>query len=128
MEENLDKRSCAFCRTKIYNQTCVKCIQGFRDWVFKSIVFTNDNIMNKGMMLLAIGNILNVCGDAEYNHIKRRTPIKQWPGFYCGNGKWKIPDVRVTCSEEINIYNGVTILRKLLEENGIYLYNNIQIE
>jgi hypothetical protein len=119
-------KACIFCRSKI-NRSCVKCIEGFRDWIFDSFVFKES--IPRGVILVSIGCIIYSCD--QYNnfaHIRRRTYMRGWPGFYCGNNQWKIPNLRIIYEGDMNMQNGCDIISDLLEENGIDLYNDIQMQ
>jgi|688.fasta_scaffold16723_16 hypothetical protein len=119
-------RVCIFCRSKNYNRSCVKCIEGFRDWIFESIIFKES--IPKGIILVSIGCIFYNCDQYKFTPIRRRVSINEWPGFYCGSGKWKIPQIKVEYEGDVNMQNGCDIISNILEENGIDLYNDIQMQ
>jgi len=123
---------CIFCRQKIYYQNlCITCIEGFRDWILNNIKFQHFETSElKSTILFGLGSILGDMSRKNKNlkPFTRYTRIKKWPGFYCGGGKWKIPKVDVIVeNENITIYNISDILENKLRENGIFIYEEVHI-
>jgi hypothetical protein len=118
---------CMFCRRpQMYIDVCLECKSGFENWVEK---YTD--IIEKSHCYITVHRL---CSNENkiVNHkfiIHPAEPIfYKWPGFYCGEKKWIIPEFtnKLCSSKEITYGNSSDLLLELLETNGIHIYNEIQ--
>lgn len=130
MNSSRTKFTCMFCRVKRNDQgTCPSCIEGFRDWIEENISFKV--FFPREMILIALSCILRKGANNNFEYRKSMyRKFLRWPGFYCGDNNWVVPklETKIVCDEELNINNGEDILVRLLSENNINIFDNIQIE
>lgn len=117
---------CLFCREPTqYGQCCLDCESGFEKWVIK-----HTNISERAY--ISEYSAFRLCNPKvivkhKFINIKRIS-FNTWSGFYVGNNKWVIPDVQLKTNTKItlNTRNSDEILNKLLDENGIFIFEDIQ--
>jgi len=133
---------CAFCRRPLRNlYACTVCRLGFTEWLngvgldnhSHSNSHSNSHSHSVMSKILESGYIVN----REFVYIESQSLTDyEWPGFYAGlisaNTEnaflpaWVIPKtLRIMPMSNVDTDAG---LLKLLEQNNIHLYNNVQID
>ena len=121
-------QGCMFCRRpqKMYSNVCSICKSGFEKWVS-----TYTNVENKQKFGYNRGyhELLHSLSHLKFEFIGNKTKGwgYTWPGFYCGNGRWFLPDEKMITTEEITRDNIGIVLQQLLEANGIFITKEIQM-
>ncbi len=113
---------CIFCRRpQRYEYYCLVCISGFSTWVEK-----NANIDE---YLAASKLCYNDEKMIKNPFIKRDIDFyDKWSGFYIGDNKWEIYDVKMKTNRAVTFENSREVLEELLNENGIDIYAEIQLK
>jgi hypothetical protein len=125
---------CCFCGKAIdYYNSCWSCRDGFSEWALNLFYNKNENskydIIRNGIYMLntVIPKIklpVRIAIRAKIN--------EKWLGFYEGDNQWIIPDP-FELKNNIDISdicweNKFEVLKRELEKNGLYIYEEIQIK
>ncbi len=127
---------CLFCRTyRKYSGVCLDCTSDIQQW-FRCMAEGEEynpkeydplcNNVTMGMFSLLNEKKYQI--QIPFINIER-DPFAKWPGFYCGNQKWKIP---VFKKEQIDVSditrkNGAQVVERELEKLGIHIFSEIQM-
>lgn len=113
---------CMFCRRPVeHYKCCDECGDGFKFWVKKNTNIKIDHACHR----LTSGEY------KEFTFIPNEEMLEyEWPGFYIGDSKWTkdVPNLPLQTLEEVNWNNCDSVLRGLLESNGIYVDQEIQFK
>lgn len=128
---------CAFCRRPLRNlYACTVCRLGFTEWL-NGMGLDNNHNHSHSVMSKIIGS--GYIANREFVYIESQSLTDyEWPGFYAGlismNTQnaflpaWVIPKT-LHIMPNINIHIDTDAgLLKLLEQNNIHLYNDVQID
>ena len=122
---------CSFCRSPLSKDSgpsCLWCSTGFEKWgcnLFKS----KGKYYEQGLFRLATYGLNNSFRSCPF--ITRTDCLSEWPGFYCGNNKWVIPDadkLKDKCDiSDITWENSCHVIHRELLKLGIDVTANTQI-